>query len=825
MKTYLNKLLPAVLVGRLAAASRRGPKTALWAPPLPPPDSFIAPAPRQTPGTAMGAPMLPSGDSAAPACWRAVRTLFMRLWPRMTHGHIGHNYPVMTIPVLLMLLLTSTVFAANFSVYEANYPNVKDYNVRVDTADLTIVPRGAFLEMTLELTVSYDFNSWYFKNYDELEFMWEFSLPDQASITGFWLWQEDSLLNATLLDKWTAELLFSEVSSPVRNPALLTRSFADREGQVNYNVRIYPVMRNIKRTFKLEYLLPARPTNETLRVWLPITQLTSRSSPGARTLQLHFMEGHQPDLLGADIENETYNAVTNSWDYVIQLDYDMFVELIYPSPIVDKHYFSTYTKNGDAYYQLAVYPPQQDEVRTPRNYLILVDFNRYNTRGLDGELVLMLLKETMQQAMSAQDSVNIVVAFDDLVWGAADFVACTEKNLDTLFQNVLKRSFPSYSNFQALVTAAAGFLKYKSKPVDVMLFSNTDEISLPDYQADTSREGLAAQIIAMLPKGTTIHVVDLENQSNLVYSSRDNQYVAQLQSFYGFMCNQTGGNLFFLRYHSLKNILSALFYEHITHYQEIEVQTRFASGYAFGKYVIALNQGYYPLHFPIMQIGRFQGSLPLEITVLGKTRLEKFSDQFTITDGDVIPGDEKLALAWHGNRIHELLLERQTNATIMEIMDTSLKQRIVTPYTSFIVQRPDENYGYDPLNIAQGNDKNSNEAGGGDNETPSTGVEAPVENDDALLFDMKAYPNPFNSVVTLRLALPEYSENSAWTLVIYNMLGQKIREFRIDGQGRGMAEIRWDGADGAGAAAGSGVYVAVLQGPGYYRTLKLLLLK
>ena len=728
--------------------------------------------------------------------------------------------------IIIILLMVSTAFAADFCVYEANYPNVKDYNVRVDAADLTIIPRGAFLEMTIELTVSYDFNSWYFKNYDELEFMWEFTLPDQASVTGFWLWQEDSLLQATLMDKWTAELLFSEVSSPVRNPALLTRSFADREGQVYYNVRLYPVTRAVKRTFKLEYLLPARPTNETLRVWLPITQLTSRLSPGARELKIHFKSSEPPELLGADAGSGSFNPAAGCWDYTIRLDYDMFVELIYPTPIEGKHFFSTFEKNGEAYYQLAVYPPEQEVQRTPRNFLILVDFNRFNTKGLDGELVLMLLKETMQQALTEHDSVNILVAFDELVWGAAEFRACTEENLDTLFQKVLQRSFPSYSNFQALISSAAAFLQSKKGPVDLLLFSNTDEIALPYQLIDSGREELAAQIVAMMPAGTRIHVVDLENQSSLLYSSQESQYLAQLQTFYAFMCNKTGGNLFFLRYHALKNILSALFYEHITHYQEIEVQTRFASGYAWGKHLLALHQGYYPLHFPVMQIGRFQGALPLEITVLGKTRLDKFSDQFTITASEVIPGDEKLALAWHGNHIHELLQNRQTNATIMEIMDTSLNHGIVTPYTSFIVLRPDQEHGYDPLQIAQNKESGSSGRGEYDNEVPSsTGVLDHTGAEDATFCEVRAYPNPFNISVTLDLLLPELIASEDLTLTIYNMLGQKIREFRMEKQGGRSMLLRWDGRDEHGQPAGSGVYLAVLRGSGIYRSTKLVLMK
>ena len=120
--------------------------------------------------------------------------------------------------IIVLMITIHQLSAGDFSVYEANYPDVKDYNVNIDEATLVIHPRGNFIEMNLYITVSYDFNSWFFKNYNELEFLWEFSLPEHAILHDFWLWFGDSIMSAHVLDKWTAELLFSDVSSAVRNP-------------------------------------------------------------------------------------------------------------------------------------------------------------------------------------------------------------------------------------------------------------------------------------------------------------------------------------------------------------------------------------------------------------------------------------------------------------------------------------------------------------------------------------------------------------------------------------------------------------------------------
>ena len=203
--------------------------------------------------------------------------------------------------------------------------------------------------------------------------------------------------------------------------------------------------------------------------------------------------------------------------------------MVYPTPIVGKSFFSTFEENEEIFYQLAVYPPEVEDERIARNFVILVDFNRYNTQEMDGELVLLLLKETMQQALTAQDSANIIGAFENLVFGADRFMACDEQNLDVIFEKILMRSFPAYSNFQVLIAAAVEFLQNQSSMAEVILLTNTDEIDL----YGNTREEYAEEIIAMFPQKTKLHIVDLENFSSLIYNNEQSQYETQLQSFYG----------------------------------------------------------------------------------------------------------------------------------------------------------------------------------------------------------------------------------------------------------------------------------------------------
>jgi hypothetical protein len=725
--------------------------------------------------------------------------------------------------IILLLAFCQLSFSATFSVYEANYPDVKDYNVNVDTTKLDIVPHGAFVEMNLQLTISYDFESWFFKNYNELEFMWEFDLPDQASVTDFWIMLDDTLRQASMLDKWTAELLFSEVSSPVRNPALLTQSFPNREGQVHHQLRLYPVTRNVKRTFIIQYILPARPTNETLRAWLPTTQLTTRDFSGAKNLQITFNSSENPKILGAEILDQSFDSSQEQWAFNINLNYDQFVELVYPTPIKEKPFFSTFDQNGETFYQLAVYPPEKPQIKTPRNFLILIDFNRFNTIDLDGELVLSLLKETMQQALDEEDNANIIVGFENLAFGSNTFLPCTEENLDLLFNNVLRRSFPSYSSFQLLLAKAQSMIINNPYKTDIILLTNTDEIQL----WGKTREQYAAEIVDLYPIGTKIHIVDLDNKSGLVYNNDTFQYETYMQSFYGHLANITAGNLFFLRYHSIKNIFAALFYEQISHFQEIEVQTRFAAGYAYGKHLVALHQGYYPIQFPIMQVGRFNGELPLDLTILGKIRLDKAIATSQITEADVVPGSEKLATAWYGDFLHEQLRLVQTNSTIMDIMDKSLKHHILTPYTGFLVFRPGEEMGVDPDKITSNQlDKGGDDGNywdGGEGRGPATFVED-EENPTDFELAVKAYPNPFNMAVTIQIQIPNAYLLGELDFGIHNTLGQKVKSIEM-ATGINKFQMSWDGTSDNGDILSSGIYFAVLVGPDFRKSVKLMMIK
>ncbi len=84
------------------------------------------------------------------------------------------------------------------------------------------------------------------------------------------------------------------------------------------------------------------------------------------------------------------------------------------------------------------------------------------------------------------------------------------------------------------------------------------------------------------------------------------------------------------------------------------------------------------------------------------------------------------------------------------------------------------------------------------------------------------YPNPFNSFTTISFDLPRDFDVK---LVIYNILGQKVKTL-VDGrQLAGSQKVIWDGKDNSGREVASGIYFYRIQAGSFVKTAKMTLLK
>ncbi len=82
------------------------------------------------------------------------------------------------------------------------------------------------------------------------------------------------------------------------------------------------------------------------------------------------------------------------------------------------------------------------------------------------------------------------------------------------------------------------------------------------------------------------------------------------------------------------------------------------------------------------------------------------------------------------------------------------------------------------------------------------------------------YPNPFNPKTIIQYELPQPGDV---TMIIYNLLGQKVKLFQEGLKEAGHYEISWDGLDSNGLSVGSGIYFYEIRANDFIKRKKMVL--
>jgi len=90
------------------------------------------------------------------------------------------------------------------------------------------------------------------------------------------------------------------------------------------------------------------------------------------------------------------------------------------------------------------------------------------------------------------------------------------------------------------------------------------------------------------------------------------------------------------------------------------------------------------------------------------------------------------------------------------------------------------------------------------------------------LFLYQNYPNPFNNSTQIKYSLPQ---DAHVQIVIYNILGQKIKNFDLGYQTAGYKSVFWDGKDNSGNQIASGIYFYRIVAGDFSQIKKMTLLK
>ncbi len=108
---------------------------------------------------------------------------------------------------------------------------------------------------------------------------------------------------------------------------------------------------------------------------------------------------------------------------------------------------------------------------------------------------------------------------------------------------------------------------------------------------------------------------------------------------------------------------------------------------------------------------------------------------------------------------------------------------------------------------------------------PAVGLQVSTEPDVdlPLRYELSQnYPNPFNPITQIQFTIPE---NQKVTLIIYDILGRKVRTMVNDNMTSGKYLKTWNGTNDLGVNVASGVYFYRLKTDNYVKVRKMILIR
>ncbi|MFH1196094.1 MAG: VIT domain-containing protein [bacterium] len=695
----------------------------------------------------------------------------------------------------------------------------------IEDAFISIRPQGIYIEYSMYLTFSARGN--YLSHSDTLEVVLDFNLPDEAVVTDLWLWVNDDIMKAKIMDSWTASGIYEDIVDRRKDPAILYK----RQGgywnweyvtEEYYELRIFPMAGDETRKVKVSFLLPATWTSEKIISSIPVNILhTSLNNvPNCEIMFFPDEEWTNPNLVEhPEIEfvEQNVGEPGNYLADITSVAMNGNLTLSFDSPMMNGFYLNhidsgrlTTGENdiNDNYYQFVFLPSQFLDLHAAKKVALVIGYDIFTT-SINLNTLLTTIKTYALNFLEDTDSINVIYSgLDENIIGE-NWIAATDLNINNIFNELETASWRSYSNLPSLLSTAVEYLNDVGSGSSILLFSSSDNEGY--YETANS---IIDDLNQQMERDYVFTVVDFCDQTNRYYYYNDRQYWGN-EYLYANLTRMSGGSYFNIRTEPSFDVLTSNAFSVLDGYiTSFDLYTSMTDGFCYGRYSSFDNGNVY-LNTPVWQIGKYYGNFPFKISAAGFFNNEVFSITKEIDINNVSLADTLVVESWIGQNILGLENESQTNDVVNEIINLSVNERVLSFYTAFLALEPGDTT--EPCIEC------FDEGGGGIINVEDTLYQT-EELSDTLI--AQAYPNPFNAEVTISVSIPQVNANDNITFKIYDILGQEIKSFDTNiAAGKTRYDFIWNGKNNYGESVSSGIYFFVTKTGKEVKTIKLMMMK
>lgn len=697
------------------------------------------------------------------------------------------------------LLLTSYTAFSGFSLQVQDPKNTWKYaRGSIDSTTLVISPKGKYFLYDLYLVFSSNGSS-YRNVTDTLEVQYFFDLHKDAIVTDSWLWVEDTLVKAKLIDRWTASQIYEGIVQRRRDPSVFYKNTP-----TGYEMRIFPLVGSKTRKIKISWMEPITWSGNTVSAKLPISMLLLANVKGPTKIialtddswknpALSF-ESTFPNMFNP-VKDPIYGSIYEGTYNISSLNSGNSYYINYDNPMQNGIFFRAYKENNeDGFFELSLQPKSAFDLNNNRNIFFILDYD-INFSKYPFDQIVTSLKNYMLSNLSPRDSFNLILSSYDLKKLSNNWIQATPENIQNAFKQFTYNDITLYSVLPQLLFSVRDYFKSKTiSNSSIAVITSSENFGKPEI-ANNIIHNLLDTI-----KVPPIYVCDFANYKN-TYKVNNITYYGN-GYLYTNICKLTGGE-YLDRNLVLNDAINNLIANSDAKFITIEINTSFSEGITYSKFTF--DQGI-TLNYvnPVTIVGKYFGQGTFKVELSGLLKAEKpylVHKVIEIPSYDVTNKFTKTN--WIGKYIQNLESMTNTNSIVSEIINTSMDNRVLSLYTAFLALEP----------WMTGNSSSDDENKGG-----NTVVEESYEN-----ISLKAFPNPFTTNLNISINLVNKTEIIS-SVEIYNSNGQIVTQFDISQFfGQESVDFKWDGRDSSGRQLPNGIYLIVIKSNSSAKTMKVIL--
>ncbi len=708
--------------------------------------------------------------------------------------------------LLAGILLASSSFSQSLWINDPQ--NWRGGVGTIEETKIIYQPCGLFMKVDWEITFSAR-GLQEFTNKDTVEVVYNFNLPKGTIVNDSWLWFGDTILKAMILDRWSASQVYENIVNRRRDPSVLYKN-----GNTNYELRIFPMAAKESRKVKISFLTPANwKMNKVTSYFVSENLLVSKNpiqkievfADVSPEWGIPVITGEQDIVLEPITCCEHGNGAEMDFN---QLKYGQ--EFVVNSPLTDGFYLGFFENNGENFYQLALNPSEGMDIRKSQKVLFLIDYQKENSNLSQAELLKLFARE-MTSLLNEKDSFNILYYDFELQKASETWVPGDSASIYQAIENLGENPFVSYSNLASLLASGIEFAQ-QEEGSKIVLLANSDRID--DVEAANA---LIEDLMKLMEPVLPIYIGDYQTTNYRYYYVKNYNYRGN-EYFYQNLAKLTGGDFV----HSFDGLsfsecLNKIYLLATSEPGLIDIHTTLENGFCYGRYNLS-QVAENPLSSMFLQVGKYSGEFPFEVEISGIYDDEIFSRKLSISKEDAVKSDSLLASFWHGKEILEMESSGNSYSFINEIIDKSIENRILSNYTSFLCLEPGM------MDQLENIEDNQIFTRGWENEIDG-GIIISAEKPKTRLTEINAYPNPFTERINIEIQLAETVSVENAQLEIYDLFGKRIKVFSVE-EFNGDSEIRiiWDATDNSGKVVTKGTYLFICTTPERRISKKLVLM-